>query len=133
MSPLRGLGNVLIRFAFRVLIGRGPGDLLSGYRVFGPRFLAHVRPRCRGFEIETELTAESIALGLQIVEIPVSYHPRFAGTSSKLRAFHDGFRILFTIFNRSARFRPIRFASLLLGTLAMIGLIAWGLVRVLRG
>ena len=38
MSPVRGLGNVLIRSAFRLLIGPGPGDLLSGYRVFGRRF-----------------------------------------------------------------------------------------------
>ncbi len=35
MTPVRGLGNVLIRAAFRVLIGPGNGDLLSGYRVFG--------------------------------------------------------------------------------------------------
>src|SRR5262249_45080004 len=34
MHPVRGLGNVLIRAAFRVLIGHPPGDLLSGYRGF---------------------------------------------------------------------------------------------------
>src|SRR4051794_30006126 len=32
MHPVRGLGNVLIRASFRVLIGQAPGDLLSGYR-----------------------------------------------------------------------------------------------------
>lgn len=32
MSPVRTLGNVLIRLSFAVLIGQGPGDLLSGYR-----------------------------------------------------------------------------------------------------
>ena len=47
MSPVRGLGNVLIRSAFRLLIGPGPGDLLSGYRVFGRRFRDGGRPPLR--------------------------------------------------------------------------------------
>lgn len=131
MAPLRGIGNVLIRFAFRVLIGQGPGDMLSGYRVFGPRFLAHVRPKSRGFEIETELTAEAIARDLRVVEVAVSYHPRFAGTSSKLRAFRDGFRILRTIFERSARLRPIRFVLLVSAAFATFALAAWGIARAL--
>ena len=131
MSPVRGFGNVLIRFAFLVLIGRGPGDLLSGYRVFGPRFLANVRPNSRGFEIETELTAEAIAHDLKIVEVAVSYHPRVAGTSSKLRAFRDGFRILMTILNRSARLRPIRLGLLVLGSAAFCGFVAWKIVQAL--
>ena len=48
MSPVRGLGNVLIGAAFRLLIGPGTGDLLSGYRVFGRRFRAVVRPASPG-------------------------------------------------------------------------------------
>ena len=61
MTPVRGLGNVLIRAAFRVLIGRGPGDLLSGYRVFSRRFREAVALRSAGFEIETELASEAVA------------------------------------------------------------------------
>ena len=63
MTPIRGLGNVLIGSAFRVLIGPGTGDLLSGYRVFGRRFLEVVRPRSSGFEIEAELSGEAVARG----------------------------------------------------------------------
>lgn len=108
MTPLRGLGNVLIRGAFRVLIGRGPGDLLSGYRVFGRRFLESVSLRSEGFEIETELASEAVARRMRTVEVPVPYHPRIAGTASKLKVFRDGWRILITIVRQSLRFRPWR-------------------------
>ncbi|MCA1685633.1 MAG: glycosyltransferase, partial [Planctomycetia bacterium] len=70
MTPVRGLGNVLIGAAFRVLIGPGTGDLLSGYRVFGPDFLRDVSPRSSGFEIETELASEAVARGMRVVEVP---------------------------------------------------------------
>lgn len=113
MSPVRGLGNALIRGAFALLIGRGPGDLLSGYRAFGPRFLAEVRPRSSGFEIETELTGEAVARGYRVAEVPVPYHPRAAGTASKLRAGRDGLRILATILALAARLRPARLLALI--------------------
>ncbi|MEO6808661.1 MAG: glycosyltransferase [Isosphaeraceae bacterium] len=112
MTPVRGLGNVLIRAAFRILIGQGPGDLLSGYRVFSQRFRDSVQLRSTGFEIETELTAEAVALGLRVVETPVAYHPRIAGTTSKLRAFRDGRRILLTILAQAVRLRPARLLAL---------------------
>ena len=38
MTLTRGLGNRLIRLAFRLLIGPGTTDLHSGYRVFSRRF-----------------------------------------------------------------------------------------------
>src|SRR5262249_16619750 len=123
MTPVRGLGNVLIRAAFRVLIGPGTGDLLSGYRVFGPRFLRAVTPRSRGFEIETELAAEAVARRMRMVEVPVPYRPRIAGTASKLRAFPGGRRILATIIAQSLRLRPWR--PLLLLALAVAGVAAW--------
>jgi glycosyltransferase involved in cell wall biosynthesis len=119
MTPVRGLGNVLIRAAFRVLIGPGTGDLLSGYRVFGPRYLRTVRPRSRGFEIETELASEAVAQGMRVAEFPVPYHPRIAGTASKLRAFRDGRRILYTITAQGLRLRPWRLGLLVLAVAAV--------------
>lgn len=129
MSPVRLVGNLLIRAAFRLFIGRGPGDLLSGYRVFSPRFLRQVRPRSPGFEIETELTGEAVAQGLKTVEVPVPYHPRAAGTASKLRAFRDGRRILWTILALAWRLRPGRLLVLgALGLILVAGLV-WAIIR----
>ncbi len=113
MTPVRGLGNILIGLAFRLLIGTGTNDLLSGYRVFGPTYLKAVAPRSRGFEIETELASEAVARKMRVVEIPVPYRPRIAGTVSKLRAFRDGRRILRTIVVQGIRLRPWRLLAIL--------------------
>ena len=124
MSPVRGLGNVLIRAAFRVLIGRGPGDLLSGYRAFSRKFRETVRLRSTGFEIETELASEAVARGLRVEEIPVSYYKRIAGTQSKLNAARDGARILIMILKQSLRLRPWRPLMLTLGLIGVGWLIS---------
>jgi glycosyltransferase involved in cell wall biosynthesis len=108
MTLTRGVGNRLIRSAFRLLIGPGNSDLLSGYRVFNRRFRDAVSLRSSGFEIETELASEAVARKLRVVEIPIDYHPRIAGTASKLRAFRDGLRIIRTIVTQSLRLRPHR-------------------------
>ncbi len=105
MTVTRGVGNFLIRTAFRILIGPGNTDLLSGYRAFSRRFRETVQLRASGFEIETELASEAVARRLRIVEIPTLYHPRIAGTVSKLRSFRDGLRILATIVSQSCRYR----------------------------
>jgi glycosyltransferase involved in cell wall biosynthesis len=108
MTLTRGLGNHLIRAAFRLLIGPSNTDLLSGYRAFNRRFRTTVQLRSQGFEIETELASEAVARSLRVVTIPIPYHPRIAGTQSKLRAFRDGLRILATIVGQSLRLRPHR-------------------------
>ena len=86
-----------IRAAFRVLIGKGTGDLLSGYRAFSPKFLRTVSLNSEGFEIETELAIEAVTRTLGTLEVSVPYRPRIAGTVSKLNAFRDGRRIFKTI------------------------------------
>lgn len=118
MTITRGIGNLLIRSAFRILIGPGNTDLLSGYRAFSRRFRCEVALRSSGFEIETELAGEAAARGLRVMEIPVPYRPRIAGTTSKLRAFRDGQRILATILLLAIRLRPLR--VILVGAIPLI-------------
>jgi glycosyltransferase involved in cell wall biosynthesis len=129
MSPVRGLGNALIRFAFRVLIGKGPGDLLSGYRAFSRDFVRSTSIRSTGFEIETEIAGAAVARGLRTVEVPVAYYPRIAGTESKLRAFRDGRRILLTIILLAARLRRLRLAVISAAVIASLAAIAWWILR----
>ncbi len=122
MTPVRWVGNVLIRTAFQIFIGVGPGDMLSGYRVFSPRFLQTVYLRSTGFEIETELTCRAVGLCMRVVEIPHPYYPRIAGTESKLRAFRDGRRILRMIVHQGLRLRPWRAGWLASGAITGIAL-----------
>jgi glycosyltransferase involved in cell wall biosynthesis len=128
MNPIRGLGNRLLTAAFRLLVGPGPDDLLSGYRAFSPTYLHKITPRSPGFEIETELTGAAVARGFRIVEVDVPYHPRAAGTHSKLRVWRDGARILFMIVRVAARLRPLRVAILA----GLLMLVTAGVVALLR-
>ena len=112
MTLTRAIGNRLIRVAFRVLIGPGNSDLLSGYRAFSRRFREEVQLASSGFEIETEISTAAVAGGLRVLEVSIPYHPRIAGTESKLRAFSDGRRILLMIIKQSVRLRPMRFQAL---------------------
>lgn len=124
MTAVRGLGNVLIRSAFRLLIGPGQGDLLSGYRAFSKRFREQARLAASGFEIETEIACQSVARGLRVVEVEVPYHPRIAGTESKLRAFRDGRRILAMIVRQGVKLRPWRLLGLTTCLLAILAIAA---------
>ncbi|WP_435019851.1 glycosyltransferase [Tundrisphaera sp. TA3] len=122
MSATHALGNFAITAAFGLLVGPGCRDLLSGYRAFGPRFLRAVQPRSTGFEIEAELSGEAVGRGFRVAEVPVSYHPRIAGTASKLRAARDGLRIMATIIRQGVRHRPWRLMLALAVPIAAAGL-----------
>lgn len=120
MSPVRGLGNVLIRSGFRLLIGPGTGDLLSGYRCFSPHYVHSVNLQSEGFEIETELAIEAVTRRLKTLEVSVPYRPRIAGTVSKLNALRDGRRILKTILVQGLRSDPARVIAIYLVVMGLL-------------
>lgn len=82
--------NVLVSFAFR----RQVSDMLSGYRVFSRRFVKSFPALSREFEIETELTVHAVNARVPQTEVEVGFRDRAEGSESKLRTYHDGFRIL---------------------------------------
>ncbi|MEX5300148.1 glycosyltransferase [Kocuria sp. CPCC 205292] len=82
--------NGLVSFAFR----RKVSDMLSGYRVFSRRFVKSFPALSREFEIETELTVHAVNARVPQAEVAVGFRDRAAGSESKLRTYHDGFRIL---------------------------------------
>lgn len=82
-------------------------DLLSGYRVMNRRLVKCVPVFVGGFEIETELTIKAVQRGYRIVELPTPLKPRAAGSSSKIRAIHDGLRILMAILALMRDYKPL--------------------------
>jgi glycosyltransferase involved in cell wall biosynthesis len=113
---IRRLGNYLILGGINRMFGAKCKDILSGYRVFSRRFMESVPLLTSGFEIETEIVARSMALQMRVVELPISYRSRPAGSESKLRAFHDGSRIMATALSLLVSLFPMRafgFASVL--------------------
>jgi len=65
----------------------------------------------KGFEIETELTLQSLDRNYLIKEIPIQYKDRPAGSHSKISKFKDGYKIIFTIISLLRDYRPTVFFS----------------------
>ncbi|NQU74961.1 MAG: glycosyltransferase [Planctomycetes bacterium] len=107
--PLHVLGNNLIRRLVNRVAGAQLTDILSGYRAMSPRLVMRLPIISAGFEVETELTIQALYHRLKIVEVKLPYKERPLGSQSKLRTFHDGFRVLWKIFTLFRSYRPLTF------------------------
>ena len=121
--PGHRFGNVLLTTMVARIFGDRIHDMLSGYRVFSRRFVKSFPALSSGFEIETELTVHALELNMPVAEIKTPYKDRPAGSVSKLRTFHDGFRILITILKLIKQERPMAFFSVLFAILSLGSLV----------
>ncbi|MBS1121807.1 MAG: glycosyl transferase [Deltaproteobacteria bacterium] len=107
------LGNRVLTGLVGWLFGAQIDDMLSGYRVFSRRFAKSFPSFSREFEIETELTVHAMQMRMALAEVETNYKERPPGSTSKLRTFRDGWRILLTITNLMRNERPLMFFSLI--------------------
>lgn len=121
--PGHAQGNKMFNSLVGKLFGEPVTDMLSGYRVFSRRFVKSFPALSREFEIETELTVHSMALRVPQREYGVGFKDRPEGSESKLRTFHDGFRILGLIGRLLAHERPTWFYGIAAAILFFIGAI----------
>jgi glycosyltransferase involved in cell wall biosynthesis len=127
--PGHRFGNALLTGLVARIFGDRIGDMLSGYRVFSRRFVKSFPALSSGFEIETELTVHALELNMPVAELPTPYKDRPEGSTSKLRTFRDGFRILGTILVLVKEERPLAFFTGLFAVLTTISVIlAWPVV-----
>ena len=115
-------GNAFLTGLVRRLFGSQIDDMLSGYRVFSRRFVKSFPSSAREFEIETELTGHAGQKHMAIAAVDTRYKERPPGSTSKLRTFRDGWRILVTIVNLMRNERPLLFfggIAFVLGALAL--------------
>ena len=107
MSPVRGLGNLLIRLAFRLLIGKGTGDLLSGYRA-SPSFLRPSTLRSRRLRDRDRAGHRGRDPKVADTRSPRRLPATNRRHAQQAGAFRDGRRILKTILVQSLRRDPAR-------------------------
>ena len=117
------LGNAVLTGLVRWLFKASIVDMLSGYRIFSRRFVKSFPSFSREFEIETELTVHAMQMQMPVAELDTNYKERPPGSTSKLRTFRDGWRILMTITNLVRNERPLLFFSLVGLVLAVIAII----------
>jgi len=117
------LGNRVLTGLVRWLFGAQIDDMLSGYRVFSRRFVKSFPSFSREFEIETELTVHAMQMRMPVAELDTNYKERPPGSTSKLRTFRDGWRILLAITNLMRNERPLMFFSLVGLAVALAALV----------
>lgn len=121
--PGHELGNKGFNWLVGGVFKSDVSDMLSGYRVFSRRFVKSFPALSREFEIETELTVHAMSLRVPQTEVPVGFKDRPLGSESKLRTYHDGFRILSLVIELIRHERPLMFYGIAGAVLALIGLI----------
>lgn len=110
--PGHRLGNLVLTGMVRMVFGDRISDMLSGYRVFSRRFVKSFPALAGGFETETEFTVHALDLRMPVGEVMTAYKDRPAGSTSKLRTYSDGVRILRTIVVLVKEERPLQFFSI---------------------
>lgn len=114
------LGNQVVCTLVNRLFHANLKDIMSGYRAFSRRFAQNYPILVEGFQLETDMTLHALDKRFRIVEIPVEYRDRPAGSNSKLHTFRDGARVLTTILDIFRHYRPLLF----FGTIALLLLVS---------
>jgi hypothetical protein len=115
-------GNWLFNRLFRLLFGTTFTDVFSGYRALSRRFVKSFPVRFAGFEIETELAAHAVDIGLPYAEVVTAYRARHEGSERKLRTIRDGIRIATAAILLFKEMRPARFFGLISVALTLLAL-----------
>lgn len=89
-------GGRLVSLATTVLFWSTVTDEPTCYKAFRTALLRRIPLLGHGFELEPEVTAKVLRLGLRYREVPVSYHPRTMAEGKKIR-WTDGLEALWTL------------------------------------
>jgi glycosyltransferase involved in cell wall biosynthesis len=88
----RYVGSPLLSGLLNLFFGTAVGDVHCGLRAFSREAYHRLALKTTGMEFASEMVARAARIRLNMVEVPVDYHPR-AG-ASKLRRYRDGWRHL---------------------------------------
>lgn len=121
--PFHNFGNRIVRWLINKLFKNNIKDIMTGYRAFSYEFVKGFPVLSKGFEIETEMTIHAVDKNYKIVEIPVSYRDRPAGSVSKLNTYSDGIKVLKTIATLFKEYKPAMFFNICAFIFLIIGVL----------
>ena len=107
--PFHNTGNRLVRGLINTIFTSDIKDIMTGYRAFNYEFVKSFPILSKGFEIETEMSIHALDKNFKLLEVPVTYRDRPAGSVSKLNTYKDGFRVLNTIARLFRDYKPFAF------------------------
>ena len=94
-------GNWFFNTIFTIIYIKNVPDILSGYRAITKDAFIKLELKKTGFEIETEMTAESAKKCVKMLSVPITYCRRKG--KPKLSSFSDGLKILRTLLEGALR------------------------------
>ena len=119
-----GFGNNLVRFMIKWIYGYAFDDVMTGSRAFSRTFVKTFPVLSEGFQIETELSIHAVDRRWRILDVPIDYRDRPAGSESKLATIPDGIKVMMTIGSLFKNYRPLKFFTLVALVFLVLGLIA---------
>lgn len=122
LSRMNRFGNEVINYLFKVAHGAYLSDILSGYRAFKTDSMKDLFLKEGGFEIETEISAETVRNGQKIKVVEVRYMPR-PGTKTKLRPLRDGGKIIASVWRLAKVSNPIFYFGVIGLLISVIGVL----------
>ncbi|MFA6226709.1 MAG: S-layer glycoprotein N-glycosyltransferase AglJ [Methanoregula sp.] len=121
-SHLNLFGNHMLNLLFKIAHSRDLHDILSGYRAFTKLAIQQMHLKEKGFEIETEISVESVRNGQRVMVVPIKYSSR-PGTATKLSPFHDGIKIVSTIYRLARVNNPMFYFGMIGLFTTLLGLL----------
>jgi dolichol-phosphate mannosyltransferase len=121
-SRLNLFGNHMLNLLFKVAHSRDLHDILSGYRAFTKLAIHQMHLKEKGFEIETEISVEAVRNGQRVMVVPIKYSRR-PGTATKLSPFHDGIKIVSTIYRLARVNNPMFYFGMMGLFTSLLGLL----------
>jgi dolichol-phosphate mannosyltransferase len=109
ISILNTFGNKLFNKAINFAMKSSLTDCLSGYRALFRSTFNDLVLFSDSFEIEVEMTVEALAKGYRVLEVPIKYKPRRAGSNTKLDPLGDGIKIGRTLLFILMNVNPLKF------------------------
>lgn len=107
-----GFGNDLVRAMIKWIYGYGYPDVMTGYRAMSEPFVKTFPVLSEGFQIETELSIHAVDHRWRILNVPIDYRDRPAGSVSKLDTLGDGLKVIAMVGALFKDYRPLKFFSL---------------------
>jgi glycosyltransferase involved in cell wall biosynthesis len=90
------IGNRVLTMATNILCRTGISDMETGYKLIETNLMRSLKLESKRFGFEPEVTAK-LAKKTNIVEVPISYHPRTKAEGKKI-TWKDGVQALFLLF-----------------------------------
>ncbi len=90
------IGLTIARAVTLVLYGRLFGDMATCYKAFRTDLLRALRLERPRFDFDPEVAVRLVNRGVPVIEVPISYRPRFKEQGKKIR-WHDFFSSMYVL------------------------------------